>query len=91
MATDSLVPVSQSDALTYSVIHCHSGDNADIVVWNTLTGEKMQVISTVFHGPIGALVWVPQQPGMSLGFAFGCTNDSIHVYQFHQSLVCDWP
>jgi hypothetical protein len=52
-----------------------------------MSGEKMQVISCAFHGPIGALVWIPHQPGMSPGFAFGCADGSIHVYQWAQSSV----
>jgi len=32
------------------------GDDADIVIWNILTGEKVQVILCAFHGPIGALL-----------------------------------
>lgn len=77
------------------------GDDADIVVWNILTGEKVQVIRCAFHGPIGALVWIPELPGLAPGFAFGCADGSIHVYQrvetssdyqyFTQDLVHDGP
>lgn len=78
-----------SQILIYSTVHCYPGDDADIVVWNTMTGEKMQVISSAFHGPIGALVWVSYKPGMSPGFAFGCADGSIHVYQLQESSVRD--
>jgi len=52
-----------------------------------MTGEKMQIISTPFHGPIGAVVWIPHNPGISSGFAFGCADGSIHVYQLPESSV----
>jgi hypothetical protein len=54
-----------------------------------MTGEKMQVISVAFYGPVGALAWIIYQPGMSPGFAFGCADGSIHVFQFHGSSVRD--
>jgi WD40 repeat protein len=76
-----------SQILIYSIIHCYPGDDADVVVWNTMTGEKMQVISSAFHGPVGALVWVSSKPDMSPGFAFGCADGSIHVYQLLESSV----
>ena len=66
-----------------------SGDDGHIVVWNAMTGEKMQVISCVYHGPIGSLVWITQRPGLSPGFAFGCADGSIHVYQCPESSVRD--
>ena len=67
--------------LHLKVSHLHgAGDDADIVVWNILTGEKVQVIQCAFHGPIGALVWIPELPGLVPGFAFGCADGSIHVY-----------
>jgi WD40 repeat protein len=72
----------------HSTQHC-TGDDVDIVVWNILTGEKVQVVSCAFHGPVGALVWIPEQPGLVLGFAFGCANGSIHIYQRCESSVCD--
>ena len=65
------------------------GDDADVVVWNMLTGEKVQVVSCAFHSPVGALVWIPEQPGLVPGFAFGCANGSIHVYQRLESSVGD--
>ena len=52
-------------------------------------GEKVQVISCAFHGPVGALVWIPEQPGLAPGFAFGCADGSIHVYQRVKSSVSD--
>lgn len=54
-----------------------------------MTGEKIQVISCAFHGPIGSLVWITQRPVISPGFAFGCANGSIHVYQHPESSVHD--
>jgi len=73
---------------------CHlnqdlTGDDADVVVWDIWTGEKVQVISCAFNGPIGALVWIPELPGLAPGFAFGCANGSIHVYQHVESSVCE--
>jgi len=66
-----------------------AGDDADIVVWNILMGEKVQVIWCAFHGPIGALVWIPELPGLAPGFTFGCANGSIHVYQHTELSVHD--
>lgn len=71
-----------------SLIIC-TGDDADIVVWDILTGEKVQVIRCAFHGPIGALAWIPQKSGLALEFAFGCADGSIHLYQRVGSSVCD--
>ncbi|KIM73656.1 hypothetical protein PILCRDRAFT_15084, partial [Piloderma croceum F 1598] len=31
------------------------GDDAEIVIWDLLTGEKVQVLSCAFNGPVGAL------------------------------------
>jgi hypothetical protein len=42
-----------------------------------------------FHGPIGALVWVPQKPSLAPGFAFGCADGSIHLYKRVESSVSD--
>ena len=56
------------------------GDDADVVVWNMLMGEKVQVVSCAFHGPVGVLVWIPEQPGLVPGFAFSCADGSIHIY-----------
>ncbi|KIM72519.1 hypothetical protein PILCRDRAFT_81788, partial [Piloderma croceum F 1598] len=61
------------------------GDDADVVVWDIWTGEKVQVISCAFNGPIGVLVWIPELPGLAPGFAFGCADGSIHVYQHVES------
>ena len=52
-------------------------------------GEKMQVISCLFHGPIESLVWITQRPGLSPGFAFGCADGSVHIYQCPESSVHD--
>ena len=65
------------------------GDNADVVVWNMLMGEKVQIVSCAFHGPVGTLVWIPEQPGLVPGFVFGCADGSIHVYQRLESSVGD--
>jgi hypothetical protein len=43
-------------------------------------GEKLQVVACPFHGPVEALVWILEQPGLMPGFAFGCADDSIHLY-----------
>jgi WD40 repeat protein len=60
-----------------------------IVIWDISTGEKVQVISCGFHGPIGAVAWIPELPGQASGFAFGCTDGTIHVYQRVESSVCN--
>jgi hypothetical protein len=60
-----------------------------LIVWDILTGEKVEVICCAFHGPVGPLAWIPQKSGLVLGFAFGCADGSIHLYQLVESLVCD--
>ena len=52
-------------------------------------GEKVQIVSCAFHGPVGTLVWIPEQPGLVPGFAFGCADGSIHIYQHLESSVSD--
>jgi hypothetical protein len=47
------------------------GDDADIIIWDLLTGEKVQVLSCAFNGLVGALVLTPKTPGLAPGFAFG--------------------
>jgi WD40 repeat protein len=89
---DKLLSGGTSESLPsehFPVTHNCTGDDADIVIWDILTGEKVQVISCAFHGPIGALTWIPQKPGLALGFAFGCADGSIHLYQLVESSVCD--
>ena len=61
-------------------------------------GEKLQVVACPFHGPVGALVWIPEQPGLTPGFAFGCADGSIHLYRRvelsvreHVILIDDFP
>jgi len=87
---DRLISGGRVNSLTHLCgLSWLSGDDSHIVVWNAMTGEKMQVISCVFHGPIRSLVWITQRPGLSPGFAFGCANGSIHIYQCPESSVCD--
>ena len=89
-ATSFSVVVSRSRYLQgLPVTHNYTGDDADIVVWDILTGEKVQVICCVFHGPIGALAWIPSKHDLAPGFAFGCADGSIHLYQRVESSVCD--
>jgi WD40 repeat protein len=87
---DRLLSGGKSKPLTSRVAPTDdlTGDDADIVIWDILTGEKVQVISCAFHGPIGALAWIPGLPGLAPGFAFGCADGSIHVYQRLESSVC---
>jgi hypothetical protein len=49
----------------------------------------MQVVSCAFNGQVGALVWIPGSPGIAPGFAFGCADGSIHVYQRIEAAVGD--
>lgn len=58
----------------------YTGDDAEIVVWNLLTGEKMQVIPCPYFGAVAALIWFPATHSLSHGFAFGCADGSIHIY-----------
>jgi hypothetical protein len=66
------------------------GDDAEIVIWDLLTGEKVQVLSCAFSGPVGALVWIPETPGLAPGFAFGCADGSIHIYRRVEASVRDY-
>lgn len=87
---DRLLSGGKSKSLPSGHLDTHNciGDDADIVVWDILTGEKVQVIRCAFHGPIGALAWIPQKPGLAPGFIFGCADGSIHLYQRVESSVC---
>jgi WD40 repeat protein len=66
---DKLLSASESlPSGHFPVTHYYTGDDADIVVWDILTGEKVQVIRCAFHDPIRALAWIPRKPGLALGF-----------------------
>ena len=61
-------------------------------------GEKLQVVTCRFHGPVGALVWILEQPSLMPGFAFSCADGSIHLYRHielsvyeHVILIDDFP
>lgn len=57
-----------------------TGDDAQLVLWNLQTGEKVQTVLCPFHGPIGAVAWVNLGRDSS-GFVFGCADGSLHLYQ----------
>jgi WD40 repeat protein len=57
-----------------------TGDDTQVVVWNLQTGEKVQIVSCAFHGPIGAVAWI-NTDGKCSGFVFGCADGSLHLYQ----------
>ncbi|KIM72730.1 hypothetical protein PILCRDRAFT_15861 [Piloderma croceum F 1598] len=47
-----------------------TGDDANIVIWDILAVEKVQIL---------------EMPGLVLGFALSCADGSIHVYQCVES------
>lgn len=67
------------------------GDDAEVVVWNLSTGEKMQVISCPYFGAVASIIWFPATPSSSHGFAFGCADGSIHIYMRDDTTVCRRP
>lgn len=60
-----------------------TADDAFLMVWNVETGEKMQEISCVFHGPVISICWIDVGKGDNLAFVFGCADGNLHLY--HQS------
>jgi WD40 repeat protein len=87
---DRLLSGGKATLLTFRVTPNDdlTGDNANIVIWDILTGEKVQVISCAFHGPIGALAWIPELSSLVPSFAFSCADGGIHIYQCFESAVC---
>jgi hypothetical protein len=57
-----------------------AGDDAKLIIWNLTTGEKLQEISCVFHGPISASTWIQLGDGDQRFFVFGCADGTIHLY-----------
>ena len=47
----------------------------------------MQAISCSYFGFIGAIVWLPVMPGSGHGFAFGCSDGSVHIYMRDDATV----
>lgn len=70
-------------------LHTSTGDDAHVVIWNFDTGEKLQVISCAFNGPVASLIWIPHRPGINngIGFAIGSADGTVHIYQRDQTSV----
>lgn len=49
--------------------------------------EKSQVISTPFNGAVACMVWIPSSEDTASGFAFGCADGSVHIYNRPDSSV----
>ncbi|KAH9910273.1 WD40-repeat-containing domain protein, partial [Fomitopsis serialis] len=58
------------------------GGDAKLMIWNVVTGELQQEICDVFHGAIGSVCWVDFEGRGDDGFAYGCSNGTIHVYKW---------
>ena len=56
---------------------------SQLAVWDLRTGEELQTISCVFHGPISCIVWISREEREVILFAFGCADGSVHIYQRH--------
>ena len=57
-----------------------AGEDADVVIWNVLTGEKIQVISFPFSGQVSAVLWIPAAGERAQRLALGFADGSIHVW-----------
>ena len=57
-----------------------AGEDADVVIWNVLTGEKIQVISFPFSGQVSAVLWIPVAGERAQRLALGFADGSIHVW-----------
>ncbi|KZP07475.1 WD40 repeat-like protein [Athelia psychrophila] len=60
---------------------CNDGQ---LVVWNLLTGERIQDIDCAFNGQISCSVWVDTKET----FVFGCADGSIHLYKWSEVKGC---
>ena len=92
---DRLLSGGKSKLLTLRVAPTDdlTGDDADMVIWGILTGEKVQVISCAFHGPIGALTWIPKLSGLVPMAVYMYISVSSHLYVnimkfVNQSIIC---
>lgn len=61
----------------------HPGNDGQLVVWNLLTGERIQDIDCAFNGQISCSVWVDTKET----FVFGCADGSIHLYKWSEVKV----
>ena len=50
-------------------------------VWDLESGEEVQSISCVFHGPVAAATWISMRQVGDKGFVFGCADGTLHVYR----------
>ncbi|THH06092.1 hypothetical protein EW146_g9717 [Bondarzewia mesenterica] len=56
------------------------GDDPVSIIWNLRTGENMQEINCVFHGPVAAITWIDLGAGDRKAFVFGCADGTLHLY-----------
>ena len=67
--------------------HVCEGDDAHLIVWNLLTGKKVQDISCVFHSPITCIQWIKSGQG-DKSFVFGGTERSLQIYKQLDHNIC---
>ena len=63
-------------------------NDAEVIIWNLTSGEKLQVIASPFNGAVGGAVWFLSTSGLGHGFALGCADGSVHVYMSDEVTVC---
>ena len=64
-----------------------AGGDARLCVWNVVSGELLQEICDVFHGAVETVCWIDFGGRKEEGFAFGCSNGTIHVYKWNAMQV----
>jgi WD40 repeat protein len=52
-----------------------------LVIWDLESGNEIQSISCVFHGPVSAATWVSRPQVIEKSFVFGCADGTLHVYR----------
>jgi len=63
------------------------GDDAQVIIWNLHSGELMQQFFCYFNGYVALSVWVNFGEQNDIGFAFGCADGSLHIYQQDKQTV----
>ncbi|KZP09271.1 WD40 repeat-like protein [Athelia psychrophila] len=60
---------------------CNDGQ---LMIWNILSGERIQDIDCAFNGHVSCLVWADTREL----FAFGCADGSVHLYNWSEAKGC---
>lgn len=61
----------------------HLGNDGQLMIWNILSGERIQDIDCAFNGHVSCLVWADTREL----FAFGCADGSVHLYNWSEAKV----